>query len=766
MRKMEALPTIDEICRNELHLDKFIQEQLKAEIVIFRKAFEKAEGVYVTSEAMMDWTSPEIERMTAKFLEHEVAKQQSSGVQKVSAGEHFWDPAQGYVLVFPSDKEEISRGLNRLFAKQNRYKCRNNNARGEQRKSKPKPAAVCIFPPSLWSAMVIGLCLQFNQSSVEASDLPDVDEMLRAQAPDASPQGKGGVAPQTRSGRLYNNDLPTTDASLSGGDIAHHPLAAPVAVMTRNHNWVYQADREIESKPPKDLSSNATRLNPVKSSKVTAGDTPAQDTSGITSQYNERHADATNQERTANSFVAINHGLENATTPNSGMEESEIRDAIETAMRQLDPILTEHDSQGQGVSPIEPLCSLLVVLKLGQSKKRAHPEPVSLTQGALIDPETEATDDDVRRDKDTEPDHRASKKPKRDNKDECATRASESSKVAAQARTKVTMPRPEKPKSPQLVQPVTSSRLTPDILRDETMSGFAHLVDISSEHHRYLSPTDKSHTEPDVMFQRPHPTQTPPKIKAYLSHGVRAHTLPLDLDEFVIVNSKTQESPTIGSGLRGSKAPQGPSVSSRDSSHTNVVGQRNVTSDSNVHDSSLKIAPADGIIDSLEAHNDREMSQTLEPEAIGDRAVPATPPPESNDPLSPSRRSRIVVQFWILQARVPKVAWKQWANPSLSAQTVTTVFQAVNEHSQFRNVKAADVKFETDEQLWTYSIREDDPDHFDDMKRFITAKIKATLRKNRNNNKDFVVNIEPIGIDETSDEQTAGVAEDEMISGL
>ncbi len=106
MGKMEKLPTIDDICRHELHLDKFIQEQLKAEIMIFRRAYEKSEGVYVTSEAMMDSTSPGIERMTAKFLEHEIVKHQNSGKQKVSAGEHFWDPAQGYVLDFPSDKEE------------------------------------------------------------------------------------------------------------------------------------------------------------------------------------------------------------------------------------------------------------------------------------------------------------------------------------------------------------------------------------------------------------------------------------------------------------------------------------------------------------------------------------------------------------------------------------------------------------------------------------------------------------------------------------
>jgi len=514
-----------------------------------------------------------------------------------------------------------------------------------------------------------------------------------------------------------------------------------------------------------DLSSNATRPTPVETSKVAARDTPAQHILGTTSQHDEHHADATSQERTSNSFVTFNQGLENATAPNSGMAEREIKDAIESAMLQLNPTQAENDPQEQGVSPTESHCKI-VVLKLGQSKKRAHPEQVGQTKETLLDLEAQAMKGDVPRDKAPEPDYRAAKRPKGDNKIECATRASEISKVSAQAKTKVTTPRHEKPESPQVAHPDTSGRPTPDIHRNETEPGFAQVVDKSSEDRGHLNPTDKIHTDPELMFQAPHLNRTPSKIKACLSHGVRAHTLPPGLDEIIIANSKTQESSATASGLRGNKGPRGPSASPKDALHTYVAGQRNVISDSHLHDLSLKIAPADGIIDGLEAHNEREMSQTLEPEPIGERAVPATPPPEGNDPLSPSRRTRVVVQFWILQARVPRMAWKQWADASLSAQTVTTVFQAVDEHSRFRSVKAADVKFQTDEQLWTYSIKEDDPDHFDDMKRFITATIKATLRKNRNNNRDFMVYIEPIGVEETPDEETAGEAEDEMIPGL
>jgi hypothetical protein len=94
------------------------------------------------------------------------------------------------------------------------------------------------------------------------------------------------------------------------------------------------------------------------------------------------------------------------------------------------------------------------------------------------------------------------------------------------------------------------------------------------------------------------------------------------------------------------------------------------------------------------------------------------------------------------------------------------VFQAVDEPLGFEVSRQL---MSNSRQMNNYghtALKRDDPDHFDDMKRFITATIKAALRKNRNNNRDFMVYIEPIGVEEIPDEETAGEAEDEMIPGL
>ncbi|MCJ1365686.1 hypothetical protein MMC16_004811 [Acarospora aff. strigata] len=179
-----------------------------------------------------------------------------------------------------------------------------------------------------------------------------------------------------------------------------------------------------------------------------------------------------------------------------------------------------------------------------------------------------------------------------------------------------------------------------------------------------------------------------------------------------------------------------------------------------------EVAPATGTESPLRSRGEREMSQTLEPEPLIPKSVLEQSPTQGNVTPSPARKPRIAVQLWILEARVPKVAWTQWTDASLSAQTVTTIFQAVDEVSQFRNVDTAHVRFQTDEQIWTYTIRKDDPDHFEDMKRSITTDIKATTRGNRNNNNDFKIFIEPVGVAETSGDEGMGEVDDEIILGL
>lgn len=106
MGRMEGVPTVDKICRDELHLDDYVIARLKELIKLFRKAYEISEGVNFASEGMMDWTSSEISNMTAKFLDYDTNPHRSPRQRRFSAGEELWDPTKGYVLEFPSDKDE------------------------------------------------------------------------------------------------------------------------------------------------------------------------------------------------------------------------------------------------------------------------------------------------------------------------------------------------------------------------------------------------------------------------------------------------------------------------------------------------------------------------------------------------------------------------------------------------------------------------------------------------------------------------------------
>lgn len=152
----------------------------------------------------------------------------------------------------------------------------------------------------------------------------------------------------------------------------------------------------------------------------------------------------------------------------------------------------------------------------------------------------------------------------------------------------------------------------------------------------------------------------------------------------------------------------------------------NTTSDTDVQGPASDASPVTGTKDTLQGRNDRQMSQTLEPEPLVETTAPQQSPTQSNKTVAPTHKPWIIVQLWVLKARAPKVFWRQWAGTSLNTQSVTSIFQMVDELSQFRNVDAAYVRFQTDEQVWTYMIRKDDPDQFEDMKCSITADIKAT----------------------------------------
>lgn len=173
---------------------------------------------------------------------------------------------------------------------------------------------------------------------------------------------------------------------------------------------------------------------------------------------------------------------------------------------------------------------------------------------------------------------------------------------------------------------------------------------------------------------------------------------------------------------------------------------------------SLPPTPAEDFNATFKGHADREMSHTLEPEPISRRAVRAERLFRDKNVQSSTRKTRVAVEFWILVTGVPKRAWIQWSDASLSTQTVRTMFQTLNEYSHLRDIEAADVQFQTSEETWTFRIKEGDEEKFEDMKSHIKTRVQASLTKNRNRNQNFFIHISPIGVDEVADNLEGDVA--------
>jgi len=115
-----------------------------------------------------------------------------------------------------------------------------------------------------------------------------------------------------------------------------------------------------------------------------------------------------------------------------------------------------------------------------------------------------------------------------------------------------------------------------------------------------------------------------------------------------------------------------------------------------------------------------------------------------NEVATTTRTPQTRLWLWILEYHLPRKAWTQLAYASFSALTVTTIFLAFDWVSQYHHVDTALLRLETDEEIWTYMIRKDDPDQYEDMKRSIIADIRTTMRWNRNNDNYFKIRFEPV----------------------
>lgn len=433
--------------------------------------------------------------------------------------------------------------------------------------------------------------------------------------------------------------------------------------------------------------------------------------------------------------------LAEALAASSDVTQGEVESIIEDAIRQMDPIQSEIHPPGRSTKPDQPPFKGSNH-NSEQSNKRKHPEPVEFSHESTSDERSQPTETRTSGDKVSAVGERIGKKPKMTNKISDAFKVSKPKDGQTQMNNKATKPGWKSftpAKDPDSIVPPLPPASAPS-----KAGGPSRVADFQSPSgdRRALSKPRGIHMAPRFGSRMLLSRQRPTRRESLLPRLVlRGHTLPPSLGERLGLESKSPETP-------------------------HVDEHPNATSATDVQGPESDASPATGTKDTLEARDDRQMSQTLEPESLVESTEPQQFPIQSNDTVAPTRKPRIAVQLWILEARFPKVFWRQWAGASLNAQSVTSIFQMVDELSQFRNVDTAYVRFQTDEQVWTYTIRKDDPDQFEDMKRSITADIKATNRKNRNNNHDFKIYIEPVGGANTSGDEAMEEADDEIIPGL
>ncbi len=95
MRIMEPLPTVEEIYRDEICLNKSNTADLKTLVKLFRKAYEKLDGVDITSEPMKLSSSKEIRAMAVKCLEGGIAADPKTKQKEVPAANILWVRERG-----------------------------------------------------------------------------------------------------------------------------------------------------------------------------------------------------------------------------------------------------------------------------------------------------------------------------------------------------------------------------------------------------------------------------------------------------------------------------------------------------------------------------------------------------------------------------------------------------------------------------------------------------------------------------------------------
>jgi len=498
----------------------------------------------------------------------------------------------------------------------------------------------------------------------------------------------------------------------------------------------------IDSKAPKNLTSESAKPGTSAKPTTACAELPAEKIPLTTSPNRKRHAFVTSDDDESNNINSFNQdsALAEALALSSDVTQGEVESIIEAAIRQMDPKQPEFHRQERRASPGRPSPEDHI-LESEQLKKRKQPEPVRVVVDRSSNEKNQSTEPGTSGDASSAAGERVIKRPKMVNKIKDAYRVTKPKNDQNQTNNKPINPGVKEVAPSQDLDGSMPSPPAATALPEAGASSPAADVKCPLGERRHLKRPNGIHTNPRLASRMLLSRRKPVRRSSHLTHqDLRAHTLPPSLDEMVLEKAKVPEI-------------------------SDVVERVNAASANEAQDPHMEVATT-GTEIPLRSRDNRQTSQTLEPEPVIGTTIIEQSPTQSNVTSSPVRKPRIAVRLWILVARVPRVAWTQWADASLNAQTVTTIFQTVDEVSQFRNVDTAHVRFETDEETWKYTIRKDDPHHFEDMKVSVTAVIQATTRKNRNNNKDFKIYIEPVGVAETSGDESMGDADDEIIPGL
>lgn len=99
--------------------------------------------------------------------------------------------------------------------------------------------------------------------------------------------------------------------------------------------------------------------------------------------------------------------------------------------------------------------------------------------------------------------------------------------------------------------------------------------------------------------------------------------------------------------------------------------------------------------------------------------------------------------FWILKNR-PRQAWVLWRGADLVKENLQSVFAAVRKHTDCTSFHSLEIKLETPEQSFTFPMSEEDSDHFEDMKRFMTNMIETSCRERHDSSTPPRIWISPI----------------------